>query len=315
MYGCSLKVILVKDNTAKNSAVCFAGHKLLLGGVALFVALPIILGLATYWVAASIDRSVNPFIDPEYRVAVETRVAEQEQEMRKTREYVRQHLNVLGSKVGGLQAQVSRINAVEMRIADASGINLDDFQFEQEPAVGGATLGKQASEQVDIENAIVAIEKELSQRESEIAAVDFLLSRNNLESQQTPAGWPVEGGWVSSSFGTRMHPISGLKQFHRGVDIPGKFGADVLAVADGVVIQSRKNSSYGWLVELDHGDNYTTLYSHNSENLVKVGETVVKGQAIAKIGSTGLSTGPHVHFEVSKNQRRINPVRYLYKKS
>ena len=310
-----MKVILVKDNTARNSAVCFAGHKLLLSGFALFVALPILLGLASYWVVASIDRAVNPFIDPEYRIAVETRVAEQEQEMRKTRDYVRKHLDVLGGRIGSLQAQVSRINAVEMRIADASGIDLSDFQFEQEPAVGGVSLGKEASEQVDIENAIVAIEKELSQRESEIAAVDFLLSRNNLESQQTPAGWPVAGGWVSSKFGARMHPISGRKQFHRGVDIPGKEGADVLAVADGVVVQSKRNGSYGWVVEIDHGDNYSTLYSHNKSNLVKVGETVVKGQPIAKIGSTGLSTGPHVHFEVSKNNRRINPVRYLYKKS
>ena len=310
-----MKIILVKDNTAKNSAVCFAGHKLLLSGVALFVALPIVLGLATYWVASSIDRSVNPFVDPEYRLLVETRVAEQDKEMQKTREYVRQHLDVLGSRIGALQAQVSRINAVEMRIADASGIDLADFQFDDEPAVGGASLGREVTEQVDIENAIVAIENELALRESEIAAVDFLLSRKNLQSKQTPTGWPVEGGWVSSSFGTRMHPITGRKDFHRGVDIPGKLGADVLAVADGVVTQSRKNASYGWLVEIDHGNGYTTLYSHNKENTVKVGETVVKGQAIAKIGSTGLSTGPHVHFEVSKNNKRINPIRYLYKRS
>jgi len=284
------------------------------GGMALFVALPIVLGLTTYWVASSIDRAVNPFVDPQYRIAVEARVTEQEQEMQKTRDYVRKHLDVLGSKIGSLQAHVSRINAAEIRIAEASGINLDDFQFEQEPAVGGATLGKQASEQIDIENAIVAIEKELSQRESEIAAVEFLLSRNNLKSQQTPAGWPVKGGWVSSKFGSRMHPISGRKQFHRGVDIPGKLGAEVLAVADGVVVEARKNGSFGWMVKLDHGDDYTTLYSHNSGNLVKVGETVVKGQPIANIGSTGLSTGPHVHFEVAKNGRRINPVNFLYKK-
>jgi len=202
-----------------------------------------------------------------------------------------------------------------LRIAEVSGINLSDFQFEQDPPLGGANAADVDSEQIDIENAIVAIEKELALRESEIAAVDFLLSRNSLKSQQTPAGWPVKGGWVSSNFGSRMHPMTGKKQFHRGVDIPGKLGASVLAVADGVVTRSEKNGHYGWMIELDHGDSYTTLYSHNRKNLVKVGATVVKGQPIAEIGSTGRSTGPHVHFEVSKNNRHINPVKYLYKKS
>lgn len=309
-----MKVILLKDHTGKNGAVCLSGHRLLIGGVALFVALPIVLGLASYWVVSSIDRSLNPFVDPEYRIAVETRVNEQQDQMRKTRDYVRQHMDVLGRRIGSLQAQVSRINAVEQRIAESSGIDLKDFQFEQDPPVGGRVDADTDSQEVDIENAIEAIEQELSLRESEIAAVDFLLSRSTLESQQTPAGWPVKGGWISSSFGSRMHPISGKKQFHGGVDIPGKLGGSVLAVADGVVTRSEKNGTYGWMVEIDHGDSLTTLYSHNRENLVTEGETVTKGQEIAKIGSTGRSTGPHVHFEVAKNNRRINPIKYLYKK-
>ena len=311
-----MKIILLKDNTAKNGAFCLSGHKLLVSGTALLVALPVILGLASYWVVSAIDRSLNPFVDPQYRIAVESRVNEQQQQMLKTRNYVRQHMDVLGRRIGSLQAQVSRINAVEVRIAQSSGIDLQDFQFEQDPPIGGAAANETVdSEQIDIENAIVAIEKELTLRESEIAAVDFLLSRNSLETQQTPAGWPVEGGWISSNFGSRLHPISGKKQFHRGVDIPGKEGSSVLAVADGVVIRSIRGAAYGWLVEIDHGDGFTTLYSHNRKNLVSQGETVVKGQAIAEVGSTGRSTGPHVHFEVAKNKRSINPVRYLYKKS
>lgn len=282
---------------------------------AILVALPLVVGIASYWVISSIDRSLNPFVDPEYRIAVESRVNEQQQEMLKTRDYVRQHMDVLGRRIGSLQAQVSRIHAVEMRIAEVSGINLADFQFDQDPPIGGSSVEDEVdSEQIDIENAILAIEQELAVRESEIAAVDFLLSRNSLESQQTPAGWPVSGGWVSSNFGSRMHPLTGKKHFHKGVDIPGKLGAHVLAVADGVVVRSVNSGNYGWLVEVDHGDSFTTLYSHNRKNLVEEGETVVKGQAIAEIGSSGRSTGPHVHFEVSKGDRRINPVKYLYRK-
>ncbi|NND00735.1 MAG: M23 family metallopeptidase [Gammaproteobacteria bacterium] len=311
-----MKVILIKENNAKNGTTCFFGHKLLISGILLFVTLPIVLGLTTYWIASSIDRSLNPFVDPEYRIAVESRVNEQENEIVKTRDYVRKHMDVLGRRIGSLQAQVSRINAVEMRLADASGIDLNDFQFDHDPPIGGTASGTDVdTEQVDIENAIVAIEQELALRESEISAVDFLLSRNNLESQQTPSGWPVEKGWVSSNFGSRMHPMTGKKQFHQGVDIPGRVGAGVLAVADGVVRRSDKSGNYGWLVEIDHGDDYTTLYSHNSKNLVSEGQTVVKGQKVAEIGSTGRSTGPHVHFEVKKNNRQINPVKYLYKKS
>ena len=293
-----------------------SGPSLAIRAFLILVALPVGLALCTYWAAAAIDRSLNPFVDPEYRIAVESRVSEQQQEISKTREYVRQHMDVLGRKIGSLQAQVSRINAVEQRIAESSGIDLANFEFNEDPPIGGTGSEFESdSEQIDIENAISEIENELTLRESEIAAVDFLLSRKNLQTQQTPAGWPVDGGWVSSSFGSRMHPITGKKQFHSGVDIPGEEGAHVLAVADGVVIRSENDRDYGWLVEVDHGDGYLTLYAHNRKNIVMEGETVSKGQALGEIGSTGRSTGPHVHFEVSKDGRRINPVNYLYKKT
>ena len=309
-----MKIILIKEDASGKGPICLSGAKFFALGLTGLIAVPILLGVLSYWTTSSIDRSLNPFIDPEYRIAVEGRVNEQQEEILKTRQFVRQHFDVLGRRIGSIQAQVSRINAVEQRIADVAGIDLADFQFDQDPPVGGATAGEADLEQIDIDNAIRSIEKELSARESEIAAVDFMLSRRTLASQQTPAGWPVKGGWVSSSFGSRMHPMTGKKQFHKGVDIPGKEGAHVLAVADGVVVRSEKKSHYGWLIEVDHGDSYATLYSHNRKNLVIVGETVKKGQPIAELGSTGRSTGPHVHFEVHKKGKVINPIKYLYKK-
>ena len=194
-----MKVILIKDDASSQGPICLSGAKILSMGVIGLFMLPVVLGLLAYWVAATIDRSLNPFVDPEYRVAVESRVNDQEQEISKTRQYVRQHIDVLGRRIGSLQAQVSRINAVEQRIAKVSGVDLKDFQFDQDPPIGGVKVSDdQDLEQVDIENAIQSIERELSARESEIAAVDFLLSRRSLASQQTPTGWPVKGGWAVS---------------------------------------------------------------------------------------------------------------------
>ena len=105
---------------------------------------------------------------------------------------------------------------------------------------------------------------------------------------------------ISSSYGTRTNPISGKKQFHNGVDIPGYSGVDVQVVADGIVTRADKNGYYGWMVEVNHGDGYVTRYGHNDSNTVDVGDKVSKGQAIAVLGNTGRSTGPHVHFEVRR---------------
>jgi len=283
-------------------------------GLLCLLVVPLAIGVGGYMLTQKLDRTANPFSDPNYRDSMVDRVSEQQIELQKTREYVRQHLDVLGQRVGRLQAQVSRINAVEMRIAEESGLDIASFQFDQDPPVGGASESERDSDQADIQNAIELIETELALRESEISAMDFLLSRRNLQAKQTPSGWPVKGGWVSSKFGARLHPITGGRDFHRGVDIPGQRGADVLAVADGVVIRSEQKGNFGWLVEVDHGDSYKTLYAHNESNLVETGETVSKGQPIAKLGSTGRSTGPHVHFEVARNNKPVNPIKYLYKK-
>lgn len=311
-----MKLLLIRDNTRGAKTLCLGGRKAYLTAAAVLVLLPMLIGISAYTIVAMSDRAINPFVDPEYRAAMESRVSEQKAQITDTRKYVNQHLDALGRKIGSLQAQVSRINAVEMRIAELANIDLQDFNFEADPPVGGSSVSEESqTAQVDIRNAIRVIQDQLDESESEVAVLDFILSTRELNQQKTPSGWPVKGGWVSSKFGTRLHPLTGRKHFHKGVDIPGRLGAEVLSVADGVVIRSEKKGNYGWLVEIDHGDNLRTLYSHNKENLVSKGETVSKGQAIALLGSTGRSTGPHVHFEVLVGNKNINPIKYLYRRS
>jgi len=129
-----------------------------------------------------------------------------------------------------------------------------------------------------------------------------------------PEGRPIGRGWISSYYGMRTNPFTGKLQFHKGMDFASKSGSNVQAVAGGVVTWSSKRYGYGNLVEINHGNGYVTRYGHNKENLVQVGDTVKKGQSISLMGSTGRSTGPHVHFEVLKNGRQINPQRFVQRR-
>ena len=138
-----------------------------------------------------------------------------------------------------------------------------------------------------------------------------MMMNRNLQAEVMPAGRPVTHGWLSSYFGMRTDPFTGHRAFHTGLDFAGKLGSDVVAVAAGVVTYAGKRSGYGNLVEINHGNGYSTRYGHNSKILVNVGQTIKKGQVIAKMGSTGRSTGPHVHFEVLINGHAVNPKKYI----
>jgi murein DD-endopeptidase MepM/ murein hydrolase activator NlpD len=126
-----------------------------------------------------------------------------------------------------------------------------------------------------------------------------------------PAGRPITSGWLSSYFGIRTDPFTGKKERHKGLDFAGKLGSDVVAVASGVVTWAGRRYGYGNLVEINHGNGYSTRYGHNDKITVKVGDAVKKGQIIAKMGSTGRSTGPHVHFEVLHKGKQVDPMSYI----
>jgi murein DD-endopeptidase MepM/ murein hydrolase activator NlpD len=134
----------------------------------------------------------------------------------------------------------------------------------------------------------------------------------SLEAQILPTGRPIPDGWISSYFGARTDPFTGLREYHKGLDFAGKDGEEIYAVASGLVTWSAARFGYGQMVEINHGNGYITRYAHNRTNLVKVGDVVTKGQRIALMGSTGRSTGPHVHFEVLKNGRVVDPAKYVY---
>lgn len=223
------------------------------------------------------------------------------------------HLDALALHVASIQAHLMRVDALGDRLVSIGKLNKDEFDFSTEPALGGLeSEGSAVSQDVlQISSDMEKVTQLLKDREQKLVVLETLLINRDLKKETLPSGRPVKRGWMSSSFGSRTDPFSGKKTFHRGVDFAGKKGNDVIAVASGVVTRSEKTKGYGNIVEIRHADGYSTRYGHNDENLVEVGQVVEKGETVALLGNTGRSSGPHVHFEVHRNGRAVNPRKFI----
>lgn len=223
------------------------------------------------------------------------------------------HVDALTTKVGLLQAHINRIDALGNMLVSMAGLDADEFSFDSVPGIGGPNASSDGEAQVNMEiDAVLArLNAEIDNREYQLRVLNDLLIDKKLEQETRPQGRPVIRGWISSFFGKRTSPFSGKIETHRGVDFAGKAGNDVVSVAGGVVTHASEQGGYGFLVEVDHGNGYITRYGHNQMVLVQVGEAIKRGQVIAKLGSTGRSTGPHVHFEVIKDGARIDPMKFI----
>jgi murein DD-endopeptidase MepM/ murein hydrolase activator NlpD len=223
------------------------------------------------------------------------------------------HIDALASQLGQMQAELMRINALGQRLVDMAGLEDDEFSFDAPAGAGGPDGANLRANKVDaVAQDLAKVLAELDDRKRKLVLLETLIMERDLTSKSAPEGWPLRnGGVVTSKFGFRRHPITGRRSMHMGIDIAAKRGTEIVAMADGLVIFSGRKSGYGNIVELRHPNGLETRYAHNERNLVREGDLIKKGQVIAKLGSTGRSTGPHVHFEVRKNGEAVNPMRYL----
>ncbi len=242
----------------------------------------------------------------------QTDVHRQQVQLKHIREEADANIDALSSRIGLLQAHVMRLDALGRKLVKMARIDKSEFDFENTPALGGPeTVSDKVVELDELSLAIDKLSLKLEDREDKLVIMENLVLNENLKKEVEPSGRPIIKGWLSSYFGMRTHPLSGRREMHKGIDFAGKMGGPVIAVAKGVVTYAGKRYNYGDLVEIAHGNGYTTRYAHNSKILVSVGDTIEKGFQIAEIGSSGRSTGPHVHFEVLQNGRQINPVRFI----
>ena len=224
----------------------------------------------------------------------------------------------LTMKLAELQSHVLRINALGDRLADEASIPDKEFNFSQLPPSGGPLLqteniSNKSMEQISSE--ILTLEEQLIYEEKQLKMLESLILGHHIENTSYLSGRPIIKGWLSSYFGIRKDPFNGKPAMHKGVDFAGKEDAAIIATASGVVSWASERYGYGNLIEINHGSGLKTRYGHNKKLLVTVGDVVDKGQVIARMGSTGRSTGPHVHYEILRNNAQINPIKYVYRKA
>ena len=223
-------------------------------------------------------------------------------------------LDALSIRVAQMNARMIRLDALGRRLTEMADIDDGEFDFDSAPAMGGPEEPMAAGSNVAIPEMLDAMNTlgvQLNNREAQLDVLEGVLMNQNLKERVYPQGRPVSAGWLSSYFGKRTDPFTGKPANHTGVDFAGKMGAEVSAVADGVVIWSSDRYGYGLMIEINHGSGYATRYAHNLENLVSVGDEVKKGQIVSLMGETGRATGPNLHFEVLHNGSRVNPVKFI----
>jgi len=242
--------------------------------------------------------------------ALERDISRQKALISEARLSAESELDTLAARLGKMQANVIRLNALGQRLVKVAKLDSKEFNFKNAPSYGGPAE-TEAVAMFDFNNVISSLDKQLSSREEQLAVLEEVIMNRQLRSDSKPRGKPITKGWTSSYYGKRADPFTGKIAMHKGMDFAGKEGSGIIAVANGVVTWAGDRYGYGNLIEINHGNGYTTRYGHNAKLLVEVGDSVEKGQVISLMGSTGRSTGPHVHFEVLKNDRQINPAKFV----
>jgi murein DD-endopeptidase MepM/ murein hydrolase activator NlpD len=241
---------------------------------------------------------------------LEAAVRAQQTQLEATRREAQREVNALAARLGELQADANRLNALGQRLTQIAQLGDGEFDFEKPVGLGGAGPVRDMPA-TELRSGLGALGAQLKHSGHQLSVLESLLFNRELDRNAMPTRLPVLNSYMTSGFGGRADPFGGGSQFHKGVDFEADVGDPVLAVGDGIVTYSGDRSGYGNVVEVDHGNGYVTRYAHNSRLLVQVGDLVRGGHEIAKAGSTGRSTGAHVHFEVWENGVVVNPIQFL----
>jgi murein DD-endopeptidase MepM/ murein hydrolase activator NlpD len=278
-----------------------------IAGMMLTAVLVFSLTLGLFWITV---RHASEFKFPLLDSLVKSA---QEAQQRKTEEFLRENLNAMAVKLGEMQAQLMRLDALGERLSALAGLKPGEFRFTEVPGRGGAVSNIPSKDlsMAEFNRQLDQLSRQMENRTDSLGILESQLFDAKVKKKLMPTIPPVDAAYLASSFGWRIDPFNGMLAMHEGLDFPVDVGSPIFAAAGGVVIYAGPHPQYGYLVEIDHGNDFTTRYAHCSRLLVKEGEVVQRGAKIAESGSTGRATGPHLHFEVRYRGVAQNPIRFL----
>ena len=302
-----MQVILISDRLAKARSLTLSMRHVLASAV---VGLALIAGLTgmTYWI------SLRFAVDLKIPLVHELVLAAQHKQAEQSREFVQQNLNAMAVRIGEMQAQLTRLDALGERLSTLAGMKPGEFRFSETPGLGGAQSTSMPAQNLTLtqfHEKVSSLSRQMEARSDMLGLLEAQLFEQAVKKKAMPTMLPVNAPYNASGFGYRIDPFTGQQAMHEGIDFITDTGTPVVAAAGGVVQFAGFHPQYGYMVDIDHGNELVTRYAHLSKVLVKEGEVLQRGRRIADSGSTGRSTGPHLHFEVRFRGIAQNPAKFL----
>ncbi len=297
-----MHLIITDAWMARSRAIHLSGAKLLLATVAASFALMLVAAGLYHWVFLKGAREGWPIIGSLVRLVVKDEFEQRDR-------FMRENLDVLARKLGDMQAKMMQLEALGERVSGLAGVNPEEIK--RPPGQGGALVSGRALSIEELQDTLRDLEGLTDQRTDLLTVIESRLFDLKVRSMLVPTQQPIQIGNLGSVFGWRIDPITGRSALHTGLDYQADVGAGILAAAGGVVVTQEYHPAYGNMIEVDHGNDLMTRYAHASKVLVKKGDLIKRGQKIAEVGTTGRSTGPHLHFEVLVQGVPQDPQKFL----
>jgi murein DD-endopeptidase MepM/ murein hydrolase activator NlpD len=302
-----VQIILISDRLARARSVHMSLRHLL--GTALLALMVMLAATATlYWLTLRYAAQVRLPVLQELVAAAQRAEAERE------RTFVQQNINSMATKLGEMQAQLTRLDALGERLSALAGIRPQELRISEAPGLGGAAptqLPPQNLSLGEFSEKLLVLARQVESRNDMLGVLEAQLFEQAVKKKMIPTMMPVKASYNPSGFGKRIDPFTGQWAMHDGIDFISDHGSPIVAAAGGVVVFSGFHPQYGYMIDIDHGNDLVTRYAHCSKLLVREGDLVQRGRKIAEVGSTGRSTGPHLHFEVRFRGAPQNPAKFL----